>query len=56
MGLLNNKLKDKKTIAVFFGLFIFITLISLGMLSQELNKRKIKNNGQKSFGLTEIPS
>jgi hypothetical protein len=25
-------------------------------LSQELNKRKIKNNGQKSFGLTEIPS
>ena len=37
-------------------LFIFITLIALGMLSQELNKRKIKNNGQKSFGLTEIPS
>jgi hypothetical protein len=27
MGLLNNKLKDKKTIAVFFGLFIFVTLM-----------------------------
>ena len=37
-------------------LLIFITLIALGMLSQELNKREIKNNGQKSFGLTEIPS
>ena len=37
-------------------LFIFITLIALGMLSQEINKRKIKDHGQKSFGLTEIPS
>ena len=37
-------------------LFIFITLIALGMLSQEINKRKIKDNAQKSFGLTEIPS
>ena len=36
-------------------LFIFITLIALGMLSQEINKRKIKDNS-KSFGLTEIPS
>ena len=37
-------------------LFIFITLIALGMLSQEINKRKIKDHAQKSFGLTEIPS
>ena len=37
-------------------LFIFITLIVLGMLSQEINKRKIKDHNQKSFGLTEIPS
>ena len=37
-------------------LFIFITLIVLGMLSQEINKRKIKDHDQKSFGLTEIPS
>ena len=37
-------------------LFIFITLIVLGMLSQEINKRKIKDHAQKSFGLTEIPS
>ena len=37
-------------------LFIFITLIALGMLSQEINKRKIKDHDQKSFGLTEIPS
>ena len=37
-------------------LFIFITLIVLGMLSQEINKRKIKDHTQKSFGLTEIPS
>jgi len=37
-------------------LLIFITLIALGVLSQELNKRKIKNNDQKSFGLSEIPS
>ena len=37
-------------------LFIFITLIALGMLSQELNKRKIKDTDQKSFGLSEIPS
>ena len=37
-------------------LFIFITLIALGMLSQEINKRKIKDHSQKSFGLTEIPS
>ena len=37
-------------------LFIFITLIALGMLSQEINKRKIKDHTQKSFGLTEIPS
>ena len=37
-------------------LFIFITLIVLGMLSQEINKRKIKDHSQKSFGLTEIPS
>ena len=37
-------------------LFIFITLIVLGMLSQEINKRKIKDNDQKSFGFTEIPS
>ena len=37
-------------------LFIFITLIVLGMLSQEINKRKIKDYDQKSFGLTEIPS
>ena len=37
-------------------LFIFITLIALGILSQEINKRKIKDHGQKSFGLTEIPS
>ena len=37
-------------------LLIFITLIALGMLSQEINKRKIKDHAQKSFGLTEIPS
>ena len=37
-------------------LFIFITLIVLGMLSQEINKRKIKDHDQKSFGLTEMPS
>ena len=37
-------------------LFIFITLIVLGMLSQEIKKRKIKDHAQKSFGLTEIPS
>ena len=37
-------------------LLIFITLIALGMLSQEINKRKIKDHDQKSFGLTEIPS
>ena len=37
-------------------LFIFITLIVLGMLSQEINKRKIKDHDQKSFGFTEIPS
>ena len=37
-------------------LLIFITLIVLGMLSQEINKRKIKDHDQKSFGLTEIPS
>ena len=37
-------------------LFIFITLIVLGMLSQEINKRKINDHAQKSFGLTEIPS
>ena len=37
-------------------LFIFITLIALGMLSQEINKRKIKDHDQKSFGLTEMPS
>ena len=37
-------------------LFIFITLIALGMLSQEINKRKIKDHTQKRFGLTEIPS
>ena len=37
-------------------LLIFITLIALGMLSQEINKRKIKDHSQKSFGLTEIPS
>ena len=37
-------------------LFIFITLIVLGMLSQEINKRKIKDHAQKSFGLSEIPS
>jgi len=37
-------------------LFIFITLIALGMLSQEINKRKIKDHAQKSFGFTEIPS
>ena len=37
-------------------LFIFITLIVLGMLSQEINKRRIKDHDQKSFGLTEIPS
>ena len=37
-------------------LFIFITLIVLGMLSQEINKRKIKDHDQKRFGLTEIPS
>ena len=37
-------------------LFIFITLIALGMLSQEINKRKIKDHAQKSFGLSEIPS
>ena len=37
-------------------LLIFITLIALGMLSQEINKRKIKDHTQKSFGLTEIPS
>ena len=37
-------------------LFIFITLIVLGMLSQEINKRKIKDHDQKNFGLTEIPS
>ena len=37
-------------------LFIFITLIALGILSQEINKRKIKDHAQKSFGLTEIPS
>ncbi len=37
-------------------LFIFITLIVLGMLSQEINKGKIKDHDQKSFGLTEIPS
>ena len=37
-------------------LFIFITLIVLGMLSQEINKSKIKDHDQKSFGLTEIPS
>tara|TARA_Y100000991_G_scaffold131384_1_gene98946 strand:- start:150 stop:1583 length:1434 start_codon:yes stop_codon:yes gene_type:complete len=37
-------------------LLIFITLIVLGMLSQEINKRKIKDHNQKSFGLTEIPS
>ena len=37
-------------------LFIFITLIVLGMLSQEINKRKIKDHAQKSFGFTEIPS
>ena len=36
-------------------LLIFITLIALGMLSQEINKRKIKDHAQKSFGLTEIP-
>ena len=37
-------------------LLIFITLIALGMLSQEINKRKIKDHAQKSFGLSEIPS
>ena len=37
-------------------LFIFITLIALGMLSQEINKKKMKDHAQKSFGLTEIPS
>ena len=37
-------------------LFIFITLIVLGMLSQEINKRKIKDHAQKSFRFTEIPS
>ena len=37
-------------------LLIFITLIALGMLSQEINKRKIKDHAQKSFGFTEIPS
>ena len=37
-------------------LLIFITLIVLGMLSQEINKRKIKDHDQKSFGLTEMPS
>ena len=37
-------------------LFIFITLIVLGMLSKEINKRKIKDHAQKSFGLSEIPS
>ena len=37
-------------------LFIFITLIVLGMLSQQINKSLIKDHDQKSFGLTEIPS
>ena len=35
-------------------LFIFITLIVLGMLSQEINKRKIKDHDQKSFGFSIV--
>ena len=37
-------------------LIIIITLIVLGMLSQEINKRKIKDHDQKSYGMTELPS
>ena len=37
-------------------LIIFITLISLGSLSQELNKKKRGENKENRFGLAEIPS
>ena len=37
MGLLNNKLKDKKTIAVFFGLFIFVTLMGYQTKNSDLS-------------------
>ncbi len=37
-------------------LIIFITLISLGSLSQELNKRSLRNSKEDRFGLAEIPS
>jgi BCD family chlorophyll transporter-like MFS transporter len=37
-------------------LIIFITLIALGSLSQELNKKNIVNNKDNRFGLAEIPS
>jgi len=37
-------------------LIIFITLISLGSLSQELKKKQIDNNKETRFGLAEIPS
>ena len=37
-------------------LIIFVTLISLGSLSQELNKKNIESNKKNRFGLAEIPS
>ncbi len=55
MGLLNNKLKDKKTIAVFFGLFIFVTLMGYQTKNSDLSslyKSYIENQIAEVLGLT----
>ena len=55
MGLLNNKLKNKKTIAVFFGLFIFVTLMGYQTKNSDLSslyKSYIENQIAEVLGLT----